>query len=460
MLANQPSADKQILARTGVSPRESLEWGWISLHPHHTDRRIELENQALSSLVHAGPDLAFPSGMTEPFPVALPSQDPSPFVEDERRLIDRLIEQQLVDVSYQPIVDLRSRSIFAYEALARPRDGYFRTPGDLIEAAVRAQCMGKLGRHLRALSISGCSRWPLFLNLHPHEFGDCYLVRPDDPIFTHSNPVYLEISEAVPTEFADQCHSVLAELRKKGVLLAIDDFGAGSSSLKYIVELEPDIVKLDRELIMGCLPDSREFELLRSLTQLCHRMKATVIAEGVETLEELKATMAAGIDYAQGFLLSVPQSTPSSFFWPPELPPDSTVLLTEFGNENESDVDEKTSQAESKADQANSAAKAEVASARITIRRLEEELAEAKKDLTDSLEERALLAERLRRVSHPTSTPARGRQRPSPPSSPATVVAPPPKVSATDSTAPNQEDALDFLRQIEAERDQNAGNTT
>lgn len=61
--------------------------------------------------------------MAEPFPFAIPNYEPDAFIEDETRFIDRLIEQQLVDIYYQPIVDLRTRSIFAYEALGRPRGG-------------------------------------------------------------------------------------------------------------------------------------------------------------------------------------------------------------------------------------------------------------------------------------------------------------------------------------------------
>ena len=186
--------------------------------------------------------------------------------------------------------------------------------------------MGKLGRHLRNVAIRGCQRWPIFINLNPHEFEDPFLVQPDEPVFINERPVYLEISEGVPSDFFDQCQSVLSELRRKGVLLAIDDFGAGSSSLRTMVELEPDMVKIHRDLVIGCLPGSREFDLLRSITDLCHQMKAQVIAEGIETLDELKACVAAGIDYGQGFLLSVPHNPPPSFFWPPELPEELRIL--------------------------------------------------------------------------------------------------------------------------------------
>ncbi len=64
----------------------------------------------------------------------------------------------------------------------------------------------------------------------------------------------VEITESVPIKYFSQCHWVLAEIRQKGISLAIDDLGAGFSNLKYISDLQPEIVKLDRELIVGCVP--------------------------------------------------------------------------------------------------------------------------------------------------------------------------------------------------------------
>jgi EAL domain-containing protein (putative c-di-GMP-specific phosphodiesterase class I) len=393
--------------------------------------------------------------MVEPFPLAFPAEAPDPFIEDERRLIDRLIEERLVDISYQAIIDLQSRSIFAYEAFARPGDGYFRTPGDLIDAAVRARRMGKLGRHLRNLAIRGCQRWPIFINLNPHEFGDPFLVQPDEPVFVRERPVYLEISEGVPSDFFDQCHSVLSELRRKGVLLAIDDFGAGSSSLKTIVELQPDMVKIHRDLVIGCLPGSREFDLLRSITDLCHQMEAQVIAEGIETFDELKACIAAGIDYGQGFLLSVPHNPPPSFFWPPELIADSESCLKEFLKEKASQTDTPSADAAALSTQNAAALEQVLVSTRVTIRRLEDDLKEARQELAESTEECSTLSRRLKQLS--LATEARTRAKPERRREPEPAVPEPlPTADVGLPQNPNEEDALHFLRKIEEERAQQA----
>src|SRR5690606_19909865 len=139
------------------------------------------------------------------------------------------------------------------------------------------------------------------------------------PIFWHNEEVYLEITESVPIHFFEQCHSVLAEARSKGVKLAVDDLGAGFSNLKYIADLAPDVVKLDRELIAGVSVGTRQHRLMRSLVRLCEDMGARVVAEGIETVEELRAVMEAGVHYGQGYLLARPGFPLPEFTWPKDV---------------------------------------------------------------------------------------------------------------------------------------------
>ncbi len=109
---------------------------------------------------------------------------------------------------------------------------------------------------------------------------------------------------------------MLGELRKKGMRLAIDDFGAGFSNIKYISDLTPDIVKLDRKLISGVKEGSRQFRLLESVVRLCKDMGARVVAEGIETPPELVLVERAGVDLCQGYLLGRPDSDPRADTWP------------------------------------------------------------------------------------------------------------------------------------------------
>jgi len=215
-----------------------------------------------------------------------------------------------LNVVYQPIVDLRKRTIFAYEALVRSTSPHFQGPPALFTEAIRSRYCGALGRAVRELTVDRAPPLPLFVNIHPNEFDEGWLVQPDDPIFHHEHPVYLEITESVPLSHFSLCHSVLAEVRSRGVLLAVDDLGAGYSNLKYIADLSPQVVKLDRGLIVNMEKGSRQHRLVRSLVRLCEELGTKVVAEGIETQSEADAVMDTGAHYGQGFFYARPSYPP------------------------------------------------------------------------------------------------------------------------------------------------------
>jgi len=215
-----------------------------------------------------------------------------------------------LNVVYQPIVDLRKRSIFAYEALVRSTSPHFQGPPALFTEAIRSRYCGALGRAVRELTVERAPPFPLFVNIHPNEFDEGWLVQPDDPIFHHEFPVYLEITESVPLSHFSLCHSVLAEVRSRGVLLAVDDLGAGYSNLKYIADLSPQVVKLDRGLIMNMQKGTRQHRLVRALVRLCEELGTKVVAEGIETPGEAEAVMDTGVHYGQGFFYARPSFPP------------------------------------------------------------------------------------------------------------------------------------------------------
>jgi EAL domain-containing protein (putative c-di-GMP-specific phosphodiesterase class I) len=206
--------------------------------------------------------------------------------------------------------------VFAYEALLRSKSAAFAGPLEMLEAAVAARCISELGRAARQMAVETCEDWPLFLNVHPNEFDRGLLVQPDDPIFFHSHPVHVEITESVPLSHFEMCHSVLAEIRSKGVMLAIDDLGAGYSNLKYIADLSPEIVKIDRGLVMELGSGPRYRQLVRHIVDMCEGMGARVVAEGIETIDELRAAQEAGADFGQGYLLARPAFPPPTVYWP------------------------------------------------------------------------------------------------------------------------------------------------
>jgi EAL domain-containing protein (putative c-di-GMP-specific phosphodiesterase class I) len=212
-----------------------------------------------------------------------------------------------VSVVFQPIVELCGGRLFAHEALVRCRVPELRSPIALFENALAVGCVGRLGRMIREVAVPLSEGQPLFLNVHPQELREGWLVRPDDPIFVHDHDVFLEVTESVPLLHFELCLNVLRELRVRGgVHLVVDDLGAGYSNLKRIADLEPRVVKLDRELIAGIEQSIRQQQLVRSVVRLCGDLDALVVAEGIETKDELSALADTGAQLGQGFLFARP----------------------------------------------------------------------------------------------------------------------------------------------------------
>src|SRR5262245_39744221 len=209
-----------------------------------------------------------------------------------------------------------TRRIFAYEALARPTTAAFDGPLSLFAAAVQPGCTGALGRLLRELSVEGCSDLPLFINVHPDELNEGWLVQPHDPIFRHNHGVFLEITESVPLSHFELCQTIFNEVRGHGISMVVDDLGAGFSNLKYIADLHPRIVKLDRVLVAGLKRGSRLFTVVSGIVEICVKLGARVVAEGIETADELDAVIAAGAHFGQGYLLARPAFPLPSITWP------------------------------------------------------------------------------------------------------------------------------------------------
>jgi EAL domain-containing protein (putative c-di-GMP-specific phosphodiesterase class I) len=222
-----------------------------------------------------------------------------------------------IGVVFQPIVEIATGRLFAHEALVRCTRPEYAQPPVLFEHAVKDGATGRLGRKIRDAAFSTCGDVPLFINLHPEELAARWLVRPDDPIGFHKRQVYLEITESATIEYFDLCQSVLKELCvRTNARLVIDDFGAGYSNLERLIVLNPAVVKLDLALTRDIHKERRKQIVTRHMLNLCKDLGATVVAEGVETLEELECIRDLGVDYAQGYLLARPATPPPSFVWP------------------------------------------------------------------------------------------------------------------------------------------------
>ncbi|CAN5751599.1 hypothetical protein BH09MYX1_BH09MYX1_08260 [soil metagenome] len=221
--------------------------------------------------------------------------------------LETVMAQGAFGISYQPIFDLTSGRLFAQEALLRPLTT-FAGPVEMLDAAAKEGKMGELGRDIRKIAVHGSPETALFLNAHPHELDEPWLVQPDDPIFAHPYDVYLEITEGTPFRQTKVSHDAIHELARRGVNVVVDDFGAGYSNLRYIADLEPKIVKLDREMLVGIEDSWRVVQLIRGLVRVCEDLGAKVIAEGVETEVQLERLREARVHYVQGFYLGRPSA--------------------------------------------------------------------------------------------------------------------------------------------------------
>ncbi len=227
-----------------------------------------------------------------------------------------MVDLRQVRVVFQPIVDLATCTPFGYEVLARSTSPCFQTPPQMFEAAAQQGLCGKLGRVIREAAIEAAPDCALFVNVHPLELTEPLLVQPVDPLFQHPYEIYLEITESAPLTHFELCRSVLREIQDRGVHLVIDDLGAGYSNLKYIADLAPRVVKLDGALVRDMATSARTQRLVFSIVVLCHNLGAVVVAEGIETTQQLSAVMDAGVPYGQGYLLARPALPPPEVQWP------------------------------------------------------------------------------------------------------------------------------------------------
>lgn len=216
------------------------------------------------------------------------------------------------DYAFQPIVELGTRSIFAYEALVRGPHG---EPAFSILSRVSPRHRYSFDMACRAKAVRMAARLGvreyLAINFFPNAvFGAQACIRSTLEEVQRSNfPVeklIFEVSEAEQVHDREYLASVFREYRRLGFSTAIDDFGAGYAGLNLLAEYQPDIIKIDMGLVRGIDRNRARQAIVHGVIDICRKLGKRVLAEGVETKQERDFLHAAGIGLMQGFLFGKP----------------------------------------------------------------------------------------------------------------------------------------------------------
>jgi EAL domain-containing protein (putative c-di-GMP-specific phosphodiesterase class I) len=221
---------------------------------------------------------------------------------------------------FQPIYDLRTGQPRGYEGLVRPLPGSgFADAGELFAAADAVGRTVELDLACLATAISAFAGLglpgSLTLNLSPRtlerdEFSVHALVRMLERHGLEPGRVVLELTERETLEDMERLVRAVESLRAAGMRIAADDVGAGNAGLRLLAQLRFDIVKIDLSLVQGGAVRATSLEVVRTLKDLADRWGALVIAEGVETPEQLQFVRTLGIRAGQGYLLGSPSDRP------------------------------------------------------------------------------------------------------------------------------------------------------
>jgi DNA-binding NarL/FixJ family response regulator len=235
---------------------------------------------------------------------------------DERTLMRERVQAAMhgpVSMAYQPIVALADNAPIAVEALARFSTEPRQMANVWFREAARCGLIVELDMVTMTKALESLEWLPrdvaLHINLAPETLfagRGMELLELDEP-----ERVVVEITEHSDIADYAQLTRALAPLRDRGVKLAVDDVGAGFSSLRHVLVLEPDMIKLDVSLCRGIDSNSVRRALARALTAFGQEIDRMVVAEGVETESELEALLELGITHAQGYLLGRPDRSPT-----------------------------------------------------------------------------------------------------------------------------------------------------
>lgn len=233
------------------------------------------------------------------------------------RLLDLVFEPRALSPVFQPVFEIGKESrLHGIECLIRgPKGSSLESPDVLFGYFRRRHQEPLIDRACIVVQLAAAARFPtkVSINLNVHastlrrgrDFVE-FLRDQCQELAFDIRRITLEVLEYGATGEARTIVPVLEELRKHGVCVAIDDVGLGLSNFRTILDCRPEFLKLDRYFVKGCESDPFRFAVLETVSDLARRFGSRVVAEGVETTEELARVMAAEIPLVQGYLYARP----------------------------------------------------------------------------------------------------------------------------------------------------------
>ena len=223
---------------------------------------------------------------------------------------------------FQPVVSLSDSAIYAHEALIRgPQGTDLHTPDALLSAAAlecldfefEYACVLAALRHWGQMDVPG----RLFVNMSAavltqvvHSSGEGELLRLIRSLAVQPRMLVLEITEHQRVDDMDELAEVVAKVRGAGLSLALDDFGDGRSSLRLWSQLKPEIVKIDKYFSLNISQHGDKLKTIQALMQIAEIFGTSLVAEGIETADDLRVLRDLGIAYGQGYFLGHPNTAP------------------------------------------------------------------------------------------------------------------------------------------------------
>ncbi len=227
-----------------------------------------------------------------------------------------------ISMAFQPIVNLTTRQVFAHEALVRGAAG--ESAGSVL-GHLTTENLYPFDQSCRVKALEWAARLQVpamvSINFMPNAVykAETCIRTTLEAAKRYNFPlkrIIFEVTEQEQVLDIEHLTTILRAYRKQGFMTAIDDFGAGYAGLNLLADFQPNLIKLDMQLIRNIDQDSVRQILVEATLQMCRKLKIQVIAEGIETLGELHALRDMGVELFQGYLLAKPgfESLPEVHF--------------------------------------------------------------------------------------------------------------------------------------------------